>query len=72
VERRGDEPADPAAERAVELASEEAGLITDPHRAIDWLSTYPELVALALGEPVGGGPAEGPVSGGPVSPGAGG
>jgi hypothetical protein len=55
VDRRGDEPADPTQERAVELAAEEAGLIGDPHRAIDWLSTFPELVALAVGEPVGGG-----------------
>ena len=69
VERRGDEPATAEAERAAELAAEEAALITDPHRAIDWLSTFPELVALAVGEPVGGGPGEGasavaPVSGG--------
>jgi hypothetical protein len=55
VERRADEPAADVAERAVELAGEEAGLVTDPHRAIDWLSTFPELVALAVGEPVGGG-----------------
>ena len=59
VERRGDEIATRAAERAAELAAEEAGLITDPHRAIDWLSTFPELVALAVGEAVGGGPAQG-------------
>jgi hypothetical protein len=55
VERRGDEQATAVAERAVELAAEEAGLVGDPHRAIDWLSTFPELVALAVGEPVGGG-----------------
>jgi hypothetical protein len=55
VERRGDQLAAELAERAVELATEEAGLVTDPHRAIDWLSTFPELVALAVGEPVGGG-----------------
>jgi hypothetical protein len=24
-------------------------LITDPHKAIDWLSTFPHVVALALG-----------------------
>ena len=72
VERRGDELTEPATDRAVELASEEAGLITDPHRAIDWLSTFPELVALAVGEPVGGGPAGSPVAGGPAAgPGAG-
>jgi hypothetical protein len=55
AERRGDEPAAAEAERAVELAAEEVGLVSDPHRAIDWLSTFPELVALAVGEPVGGG-----------------
>jgi hypothetical protein len=55
VERRGDEMAAAVSERAVELAAEEAALVSDPHRAIDWLSTFPELVALAVGEPVGGG-----------------
>jgi hypothetical protein len=38
----------------VDAAIEEIGRITDPHRAIDWLSTFPDLVALALDEPVGG------------------
>ena len=28
----------------------EVGLITDPHRAIDWLSTFPQVVLLAAGE----------------------
>lgn len=60
AERRGDEPAGPATERAIDLAAEEVGLITDPHRAIDWLSTFPELVALAVGEPVGAAPAADP------------
>jgi len=40
--------ASPAAARAVQLAIEEIGLIEDPHRAIDWLSTFPQLVRLAL------------------------
>ena len=34
---------------AVDEAIAEIGLITDPHKAIDWLSTFPHLVALALG-----------------------
>jgi len=34
---------------AVDEAITEIGLITDPHKAIDWLSTFPHLVALALG-----------------------
>jgi hypothetical protein len=33
---------------AVDLAIEEIGLIADPHRAIDWLSTFPQLVRLAI------------------------
>ena len=28
----------------------EAGLIEDPHRAIDWLSTFPQVVLAAIGE----------------------
>ena len=34
---------------AVELAIDEASLIRDPHRAIDWLSTLPQVVLLAVG-----------------------
>jgi hypothetical protein len=34
---------------AVDEAIAEIGLIADPHRAIDWLSTFPHVVALALG-----------------------
>ena len=33
---------------AIELLADEAGRITDPHRAIDWLSTLPQAVRLAL------------------------
>jgi hypothetical protein len=33
---------------AVDEAIAEIGLITDPHKAIDWLSTFPHVVALAL------------------------
>ena len=32
-------------------AIDEIGRISDPHRAIDWLSTFPQVVLLALGEP---------------------
>lgn len=42
-------PASPAAIAAVERLRDEAGRITDPHRAIDWLSTFPQAVLLALG-----------------------
>jgi hypothetical protein len=35
---------------AIDRASAEIALIVDPHRAIDWLSTYPQIVLVALGE----------------------
>jgi hypothetical protein len=50
ADERGAEPADPAVEAAIERVAEEAGQVTDPHRAIDWLSTLPQVVLLALGE----------------------
>jgi hypothetical protein len=45
----GTRPADPHVIEAVELAIDEASLIRDPHRAIDWLSTVPQVVLLAVG-----------------------
>jgi hypothetical protein len=48
---RGDSAIDPAIESAVEAAIDEIALISDPHRAIDWLSTFPQVVLLALGDP---------------------
>jgi hypothetical protein len=50
VGARGSEPVGVDVTAAVERAAEEARLITDPHRAIDWLSTFPQIVLLALGE----------------------
>jgi len=47
---RGDEQISPEIGAAVDLACAEAGLIKDPHRAIDWLSTLPQVVLVALGE----------------------
>jgi hypothetical protein len=41
----------PAAVGAVDLAIEEIRLIADPHRAIDWLSTFPQIVRVALTSP---------------------
>lgn len=35
---------------AIEAAIDEASRIDDPHRAIDWLSTFPQVVLVALGE----------------------
>jgi hypothetical protein len=48
---RGAEPAGSEAVAAVDQLAEEAALIRDPHRAIDWLSTLPQAVLLALDEP---------------------
>ena len=47
---RGHEPALNETSMAIDRAIEEIGLITDPHRAIDWLSTVPQVVLVALGE----------------------
>jgi hypothetical protein len=49
-ELRGPEQISPAVGGAVDRAITEIGLITDPHRAIDWLSTFPQVVLLALDE----------------------
>jgi hypothetical protein len=40
----------PGVDAALGRAIDEIGRITDPHRAIDWLSTFPQVVLLALGE----------------------
>ncbi len=48
---RAAESIDPVVAAALDAASEEIGRITDPHRAIDWLSTYPQVALLALDEP---------------------
>lgn len=40
-------PAEAAA--AIDALAAEAGRITDPHRAIDWLSTLPAVAEIALG-----------------------
>jgi hypothetical protein len=50
IAERGDEAATPAMEAAIARAADEIGRIRDPHRAIDWLSTYPQVVLLAIGE----------------------
>lgn len=48
MERPGEPP--PGFDTAVDALIAEAGRITDPHRAIDWLSTLPQVVLVALGE----------------------
>jgi len=40
---------------ALDEAIAEIALITDPHKAIDWLSTFPHVVALALDADLDGG-----------------
>ena len=52
----GDDPATllaPGRGAAVAAACAETARIVDPHRAIDWLSTFPAVVELALGPPDG-------------------
>ena len=45
----GGQPADPAVIAAIDAAIDEAARISDPHRAIDWLSSLPQVVLLAAG-----------------------
>ncbi|HEX8941445.1 MAG TPA: hypothetical protein VF763_14955 [Candidatus Limnocylindrales bacterium] len=45
----GEVPLPDEAVAAVDEAIAEVDLISDPHRAIDWLSTFPQVVAVALG-----------------------
>ena len=47
---RGATDIDPLTDDAIERAIDEIGRITDAHRAIDWLSTFPQVTLLALGE----------------------
>lgn len=50
AQARGDAEAPPAVTTAIARAIDEIGRITDPHRAIDWLSTFPQVVLVAIGE----------------------
>ncbi len=43
-------PLDPAVDAAIDRLIDEADRITDPHRAIDWMSTFPQVALLAFGE----------------------
>ncbi len=47
---RADEALDQASDAAIDGAIDEIGRIEDPHRAIDWLSTFPQVTLLAVGE----------------------
>lgn len=48
---RGGQSADAEVEMAIAAVAEEAELVVDPHRAIDWLSTLPQVVLAAVSEP---------------------
>jgi hypothetical protein len=50
ADTRGGEPAGSGVADAVAALSAEAAAIDDPHRAIDWLSTFPQVLLVALGE----------------------
>jgi hypothetical protein len=45
---RGGETIPDEVRQAIDRAIVEIGLIGDPHRAIDWLSTFPQVVLVAL------------------------
>lgn len=47
---RGHEPAARGVAEAVPALAAEVALLDDPHRAIDWLSTFPQVLLIALGE----------------------
>jgi hypothetical protein len=47
---RGPEPVAPRLLSAVDALIDEAMSIEDPHRAIDWLSTFPQVLLVAIGE----------------------
>ena len=47
---RGREIVEGEVAAAVAALIAEVGAIDDPHRAIDWLSTYPQVLLVALGE----------------------
>ena len=47
---RAGQSAPPGAEAAIDRLADEAASISDPHRAIDWLSTLPLVALVAVGE----------------------
>lgn len=49
VARHGDADASDEVSAAIDAAIDEIGQIEDPHRAIDWLSTFPQIVLVAVG-----------------------
>ncbi len=49
VARHGDDEASDESSAAIDRAIDEIRRIEDPHRAIDWLSTFPQVVLVAIG-----------------------
>ena len=49
IVRHGDDDASDETSQAVDQAIDEIQRIEDPHRAIDWLSTFPQIVLVAVG-----------------------
>jgi len=47
--RHGDDDASDETSQAIDQAIDEIQRIEDPHRAIDWLSTFPQVVLVAVG-----------------------
>ena len=50
INEQGSESATALEEAAISRAVDEIGRISDPHRAIDWLSTFPQIVLVTLGQ----------------------
>ena len=48
VDERGTQAATALEAAAISRAVDEIGRIKDPHRAIDWLSTFPQIVLITL------------------------
>ena len=50
ADERGTASATALEAAAIGRAVDEIGRINDPHRAIDWLSTFPQIVLVSLGQ----------------------
>jgi hypothetical protein len=50
ADARGHEPAAAGVAAAIPALVAEVAALDDPHRAIDWLSTFPQVLLIALGE----------------------
>jgi hypothetical protein len=50
ADARGGEPVGAGVAEAIPALTAEVALLDDPHRAIDWLSTFPQVLLIAVGE----------------------